>query len=340
MSVIAALTEWSHDLLLQKGWGLAPLRPLGGDAGFRQYFRIATQPAALAVFSPPESEPNLQFCAIAEHWRNAGLTTPTIFAKDLAQGFLLLEDFGEEPLAKVLAERGPMAVYPEVLASLKELQLVECSCATLYPNYDKAKLLAEMMLMPQWFMGQLLGLPPSVDESQLLDGFFHTLADSALAQSQVIVHRDFHSRNIHVLKDGSFGFIDFQDAVIGPITYDLVSLLKDCYFRIDSTDVKALAVSYREQLPSALAMVSEQDFIRAFDWMGLQRHVKVLGIFARLYLRDGKSGYLNDLPLVVAYVREVLLRYDEFSDVAAWFEARLMPLIVRQPWYRSVEIQP
>lgn len=338
MSVIDTLTTWCHEQMASRNWPLAPLKALGGDAGFRQYFRIVSEPRLLAVYSPPATEPNAQFCAIAEHWRGAEVRAPEIYAKDLTQGFMLIEDFGEKALADELAQKSPKTVYTPVLAVLAKLQALDAPDG-LYPAYDREKLTLEMSLMPEWFMDKLLGIEPSAQDLALLQQLFDGLADAALAQPQVIVHRDYHCRNIHLLPNGEPGLIDFQDAVIGPATYDLVSLLKDCYFRLDVESVKSLALQYRQLMPSSDAFNDDADFLQAFDWIGLQRHLKVLGIFARLNLRDGKPGYLKDLPLVVAYVREVLKRYPAFAELDAWFDARLMPAITQQHWYRSVEIQ-
>lgn len=339
MSLIETLTAWCHGQLHALGYPSATLKPLGGDAGFRQYFRVASEPALLAVYSPPATEPNQQFCDIAEHWRGAGIRAPRIYARDLEQGFLLIEDFGTQALAEVLEVEPVVHAYAPVLDVLARLQQLPAP-AGLYPHYDRQKLMAEMALMPEWFVNRLLGISITATDSQLLRGLFKTLAEAALNQPQVIVHRDYHCRNIHRLTTGEPGLIDFQDAVVGPVTYDLVSLLKDCYFRLDAQDVRALALSYRAQLPASLAMSSDDEFLQAFDYMGLQRHIKVLGIFARLNLRDGKPNYLNDLPLVVAYVREVLARYAAFAEVSTWFEGHLMPAISQQSWFRSVAIQP
>ena len=183
-----------------------------------------------------------------------------------------------------------------------------------------------------------MGLSLSAKEQDLLRRFNQLLLDSALEQTCVVVHRDFHSRNMMLLADGEMALIDFQDAVVGPITYDLVSLLRDCYVRWPAEQVQGWALAYRAQLYAGGHWVGEDEsqFMRWLDWMGLQRHIKVLGTFARLHLRDGKSGYLDDLPMVIAYVEEMLDKYAPqqpvFVEFKVWFEQRISPLVAQQSW--------
>ncbi|HEY7773200.1 MAG TPA: phosphotransferase [Marinagarivorans sp.] len=354
MTIHESLAVWVNEQLAQRGIATAALSPIVGDAGFRQYFRLASEPALLAVYGPPEIEKHPAFVAISQHWRENGVPAPRIVAWDFERGFLLIEDFGPVSLSRVLgllsdgdaSTRLPSApvaqVYQRVLAQLKRLQQLEPTAD--YPYYDARALQAELDLFIPWFVEKLLGYVLSGRENDLLTALFKQLIEQALAQPQVIVHRDFHCRNIHVCDAPAshevFGFIDFQDAVVGPVTYDVVSLLKDCYQQWPQTFVEEQALGYRKTLPEPLQMSSEQRFLRAMDATGLQRHLKVLGIFARLYLRDGKAQYLNDLPLVIAYVRHVLARYDAFRPVAIWFDKALMPVIAEQPWFHSVVIQP
>jgi len=207
----------------------------------------------------------------------------------------------------------------------------------LIPRYDRALLRRELDIFPDWFIGQLLGYSLSANERELLAHCFTLLEDSALHQRQCLVHRDYHSRNLLLCDDGNLGVIDFQGALWGAATYDVVSLLRDCYKRLPEPLVYQLAEDYRQlaMAQKLIEVASPEEFRRQFDWMGLQRHIKVLGIFARLKLRDNKPGYLKDLPLVMRYTLEVAAKYPQFAELVAWFEARLLPLAEAQPWYRD-----
>jgi len=320
-------------------------QPLPGDAGFRRYFRLASEPPLLAVFSPPQTEPNEVFLKLTRHLRHHGVLTPAVAAVDLERGFFLLEDLGHTLLLQELRAEGADGIagiaiaeglYAEVLHCLLRLQ--QCPVEGLdLPPYNRDRLRVEMNLFCEWFVPRLLGYQPNAGELRMLDRWFSQLEDSALEQPQVLVHRDFHSRNLIYRADGPPGVIDFQDAVVGPVTYDLVSLLRDCYIRWPQEQVKRWALSYAEvaQQAGVLPQVEESQFLRWFDWMGLQRHIKVLGIFARLSLRDQKHGYLNDLPLVIDYTLEVARRYEEGEEFVAWFEEKLLPLVREQPWWNA-----
>ena len=211
------------------------------------------------------------------------------------------------------------------------------------PVYDAQELTREMNLFIEWFCPQLLGLQGSPESRRCYDDLRLALCQRAIAQPQVVVHRDFHSRNLMVLKSDELAVIDFQDAIFGPVTYDLVSLLKDCYVRWPRQRVRDWVLDQHEaMLADGIALPSAEAFLRDFHWMGLQRHLKVLGIFARLYLRDGKAAYLSDLPRVMAYVREVLGAYPDepvFMAFAQWFESAVMPAARRQAWFTD-EAEP
>ncbi len=335
--------------------GDAPLGlvPLSGDAGFRRYFRVNTRPSLLAVQAPVATEDSPAFVAIADCLRQQGVATPGVLAADFEQGLLLIEDFGDALYSTVISANNADRLYAEALQTLLRLQ--RCPAQSLpapqggaalpVPRYDRARLGTEMALLPQWFIPRLLGVELSASEQAMLQSVFRLLEDSALAQPQVWVHRDFHSRNLICRTGQPPGVIDFQDAVIGPITYDLVSLLRDCYLRWPPQRVRGWALAYREMALEAGLLGSEaaglqdskaeDEFLRCFDWMGLQRHIKVLGIFARLWLRDGKPGYLRDLPLVLRYTLEVAQQYPQFADLVELFQRRLLPACVGQPWYRD-----
>jgi len=340
---MTALSQWVEHIATStdkgsKDWffdGAVELTPINGDAGFRRYFRLNTHPALLAVDAPPESENSEAFVSIANFLRVNGVHTPNIVAVDLVRGFLIIEDLGRELYLPALLNDGPELLYGEAMMILLRMQQASPSADCVVPYYDNAKLISEMALFPEWFVGEMLGIELNADERVMIDEAFTLLAESALEQPQVFVHRDFHSRNL-VLTDGSApGVIDFQDAVWGPITYDLVSMFKDCYIRWPREQVEHWAGAYGDMAVDAGLMpaISKEQFIRWFDLMGLQRHLKVLGIFARLSLRDHKTGYLQDIPLVVRYVVEVCERYDEFQVLADWFKRRLLSELAEFDWY-------
>ncbi len=345
-----ALLEWTQRALhklASEGGEKSPsclddevcLSPLGGDAGFRQYFRVNTQPSLLAVNAPPATENSSAFVAIGQHLRNNGVHTPNVMAFDLTEGFLLIEDLGLSTYHRALLEQGPDLLYGEAMMSLLRMQQIKPSAELNLPHYDRQRLADEMGLFPEWFVRQHLGYSLSNDEHAILQNVFDRLCDSALAQPTVFVHRDFHSRNLMAMEGCAPGVIDFQDAVWGPITYDLASLYRDCYLRWPREQVERWACAYGEMAMDSGLMpeMGHDEFLRCFDWMGLQRHLKVLGIFSRLSLRDGKPAYLDDLPLVIRYVLEVSDHYSEFHDFAQWFRAQLLPLIEDMPWYRSID---
>ena len=331
------------------------LSPLNGDAGFRRYFRVNGGESGtdlLAVHSPPDKEKNREFAAIAQYWRSQSIPAPQIIAVDFERGFLLLEDFGPVHLSHVLNDEPSADVYyrkaMELLLPLQMLQEFDLSVPgselmLQIPLYDEGKLREELSLLHLWFIPRLLQYELSVAEQAMIEQVYGKLIASAQAQPQVWVHRDFHCRNLLCRSGASddvtkLGVIDFQDAVRGPITYDLVSLLKDCYLRWPKDKVVEWALFYADQLKrrGMLAPNLNPDiFMRWFDWMGLQRHLKVLGIFARLWLRDGKSGYLKDLPLVIRYVLEVTGSNPEFEEFHHWFIGTLIPLCEQQDWYRN-----
>lgn len=318
------------------------LSPVPGDAGFRRYYRMNTRVPMLAVSAPPESEDSEQFCKVAQYLLASGVRTPRVIAADTERGFMLIEDFGDDLLQTQLTEQSVDGYYSEALTMLLHMQSVMPEDDALLPRYDRQLLLQEMTLFEEWYCGRLLGLTLSQQEQSMLHTCFDKLIQCALAQPQVVVHRDFHSRNILVLGNGSLATIDFQDAVIGPITYDLVSLLKDCYVVWDEPRVRRWALSYATMVQAAdmAKYQSESQFLKDFDWMGLQRHIKVLGIFARLHIRDGKSRYLSDLPTVLKYVVSACERYPELSDFTQFLMARVQPRVDEMDGYSGSKSAP
>ncbi len=309
------------------------LNSLTGDAGFRRYFRVNTTPSLIAVYAPPETEKNELFCQIGEHLCDSGVRVPKVLFADLDKGYLIQEDFGDELLLNSLSSSSVDSLYEQAFETLTLLQSVDPD-KSIFESYSKELLNDETALFNDWYLERLLKLELSNSEKALISKLGASLTETALLQEQVLVHRDFHSRNLMLISDQDIGLIDFQDAVIGPITYDLVSLLKDCYIRWDRERVERWALKYLEKLQSfgKLHDLSKAAFLRDFHFMGLQRHLKVLGIFSRLSLRDDKHGYLNDLPRVLAYVLEVTARYKELEAFDAFLKKRVLPAAKQSGW--------
>lgn len=287
--------------------------PASADASFRSYWRVrlSDKSTRIVMDAPPGKEDVRPWIDIAHRLRKAGIHAPAVFAEDIDQGFLLLEDLGSRTYLPELTDDTVDALYAEALASLERMQR-DADTAEL-SVYDESRLVAEMELMPEWFLKRHLGHTPTCDEWDVIELAFRQLTDNARRQPQVFVHRDYHSRNLLILERDGPGVIDFQDAVSGPVTYDLVSLLRDCYIAWPAERVERWVDGYRQRLARAgLAEADARTFRRWFDLMGLQRHIKVLGIFCRLWYRDGKSTYLNDLPLVWRYASNVMAAYPEF----------------------------
>ena len=340
----AALLTWLAAVTGHDDSALS-LTLVAGDASPRRYFRAQietgskTQPSLIAVISPP-TEKNEAFLAIRDLLEASAVRVPSLVTADLQAGFFLLEDFGDALLLDALRQGQISRWYPHALQILKRQRSIDPS-ETGLPPYDKALLVQEMDLFPRWFLGDLLGFTDTEIEAAHLREVWICLVENALAQPQVVVHRDFHSRNLMCLDSGELGVIDFQDGVIGPMTYDLVSLLKDCYIVWPRDTQLAWLQQAYDDLPGDIVNhdVCFAQCIQWFDLMGLQRHIKVLGIFSRLCFRDGKPQYLEDLPTVLAYVAEALDLYREqeprLAMFAAWFEAELMPRAALQPWFRA-----
>lgn len=298
------------------------ITPASSDASFRRYFRVhLADESLIAMDAPPEHEDCVPFVEIAQLIREAGVQAPEILAQDLNDGFLLLTDFGSSDYLSVLEHASVEALYGDALDALFAMQTRIVPQPSL-PPYDEALLERELLLFPQWFLQLHLDLPIEEELDQLLAESFQLLIDAALEQPRVFVHRDYHSRNLMHLEQrragglGTPGVLDFQDAVYGPITYDLVSLLKDCYVDWPRELVEEWAATYHERLYTiGLTDCEPQQWMRWFDLMGAQRHIKVLGIFARLYHRDGKEGYLKDLPRVLNYLIEVSELYEELEPL-------------------------
>lgn len=334
------LLPWACGALGVEGTA-GSLRLVAGDASNRRYFRLALAGRDyILAEAPPATENNPAFLQVRELLAAAGVRVPALYASDLDRGYLLLEDLGDRLLLPALDCLTSEQHYGRAMDILQRMASLDSPALPL-PAYDATLLEEELGRFPAWFAQSLLDYPPSADEERLFAALWRKLIDSALEQPTVLVHRDFHSRNLMLLEDGALAVIDFQDAVVGPFTYDLVSLLRDCYIRWPVARVREWALGYRDRLVAAglLDAVTDEQFLRWFDWMGLQRHIKVLGTFARLFLRDGKPQYLDDLPLVIAYVEEVLDQYAGseavFAEFRAWLRERLSPRIAAQAWSRA-----
>ncbi len=293
------------------------LRVASADASFRRYFRVDAEDGSTLIVmdAPPPQEDVRPFIEVAELFGATGVTVPKILARDIDNGFLLLTDLGNTTYLKQLSPDTAHKLYLDAIDALVLLQ-VQSQPGKL-PEYDRALLHRELMLFPDWYVGKHLNATLNDTQKNELDKVFEVLLANNLAQPQVYVHRDYHSRNLMVLDKGNPGILDFQDAVYGPITYDLVSLLRDAYVQWDEEMVLDWAIRYWERARKAGLPVSHDvdDFYRDFEFMGLQRHLKVLGIFARLFHRDGKDGYLNDMPLVMEYTRKCAYRYKELAPL-------------------------
>jgi aminoglycoside/choline kinase family phosphotransferase len=260
---------------------------------------------------------------------------PHVYASDSRRGFIVMEDLGNTPYLSVLKTgRGVDKLYGDALATLANIQVRGARAAQQLEPYSRAPLERELNLFPEWFLHRHLGLETTPEERALITVTFEFLINEAMLQPQVFVHRDFHSRNLMVLPassagTGGPGVIDFQDALRGPIGYDLASLFKDCYISWSRERVERWVKGYRRVLGNLGANVgdSEYQFMRWFDVIGVQRHIKVLGIFCRLWYRDGKPGYLADLPLTFEYVRDACTRYPELVEFGRWLEWRIAPLL-------------
>jgi aminoglycoside/choline kinase family phosphotransferase len=306
------------------------LVPASSDASFRSYWRTThLAPSRIVMDAPPDKEDLGPFLDIARRLTRAEIAAPEVLAQDLAGGFLLLTDLGSRLLLPELDAARVDACYRKAMQLLLRMQLAVDSAGL--PAYDESRLVAEMELLPTWFIQRHLGITPRCEDWDIVESGFRALLDSAAAQPQCFVHRDFHSRNLMV-QDAGLAVIDFQDAVLGPVTYDLVSLLRDCYIEWPDTQVAGWVEDYRGQLAaSGMAMPDAERFLRAFDLMGLQRHIKVLGIFCRLWYRDGKSGYLGDLPRVWSYVRRIGLRHPETRPLVDLLAQWIGDRDLRQP---------
>ncbi len=323
------------------GWRIGRISVASADASFRRYFRVSrgdVDPAAWApkadtlivMDAPPGKEDIAPYLKVTSLLEQAGAHVPHVHASDTRRGFVVMEDLGNTQYLTLLKTgRGVDKLYGDALTTLANIQVRGLHAAQQLAPYDREPLERELNLMPEWFLRKHLGLELTPEERALITVTNEILINEALLQPQVFVHRDFHSRNLMVLEKGGPGVIDFQDALRGPVGYDLVSLLKDCYISWSRERVERWVKGYRRVLGGLGANVgdSEYQFMRWFDFIGVQRHIKVLGIFCRLWYRDGKAGYLGDLPLVFEYVRDACRRSPALVEFERWLSWRVAPLL-------------
>lgn len=309
---------------------------LAGDASFRRYARIQLQNKTYMLMdAPPEKEDCVPFVTIDEFFAGHGVRVPQIVAKDLAQGFLLLEDFGDVLLSTLLNDETVDKYYEQSFKQLIQLQTIDGT--NQFPAYSYDKLMSEMQLLTDWMLPSLT-IQPTAEQKKTIDDAFDFLARAAVAQPQVIVHRDFHSRNLMKIEnEPELGVIDFQDAVIGADTYDLISITRDAYVQWNAEHVYQWFRTFYDLLPeSAKQNRSFEQFKRDADLMAIQRHIKILGIFVRLFERDGKSGYLKDLPRVMWYLLEESRGYAELEEFIVFMNNIVMPKFIEK--YGSYEV--
>jgi len=288
------------------------------DASFRRYFRLRATgdaPSLIAMDAPPEHEDCRPWLAVARLFDAASVNVPHIIAENVERGFILMSDLGNTTYLQALTPDNAAALYADALGSLAAIQL--SSRPGVLPEYSRELLERELRLFDEWYVSRHLGATLTDDERAALETVYRKILDRNLAEPRVFVHRDFHSRNLMHVEGRNPGIIDFQDAVYGPITYDLVSLLKDAYIQWEEPFELDLLIRYWEAARALGLPVRADfpDFHSDYEWMGVQRHLKVMGIFARLAHRDGKTGYLNDIPVVRSHLRRVCARYGDLKPL-------------------------
>jgi hypothetical protein len=319
------LNHWLSETINMKDY---QLEPASGDASFRRYFRLKHNDETFIVMdAPPEQENCIPFIDIAGRLLAANINVPRIIKKDLSQGFLLLSDLGDKQYLDALTEESVDGLYQ---AAMQELVLLQQQAETKnLPAYDEKLLLQEMDLFRHWLLQEHMGLDLTVETQAMLDEVFKLLVNEALSQPRVFVHRDYHSRNLMLNGTGGEnpGVLDFQDAVEGPFTYDLVSLLKDCYIKWPDQQIRDWANNYFAEIAEEYPDIDATRFMRWFDLMGVQRHLKASGIFARLYHRDGKIAYLTDIPRTLSYIVDLNDKYPELQGLIELIQNQVMTSI-------------
>lgn len=304
------------------------LKEMSGDAGFRRYFRFQRRSDSfIAVDSPSDKCNNQAFITVQKYLAAKNIQVPDILAVEKSLGFFCLSDFGDHLLADELTSENMVARYQQAIALLP--QIASMSDDNL-PRYDREYVQLELMIFIDWLIKKHLNISLTDNEIFNLEQCFTMLVDNAMAQPQVAMHRDFHSRNLMCLPNGELGVIDFQDAVVGPITYDVVSLLRDCYVKWPTAQVDDLFAGFCQLMTQQLALPehSQEQWQRWFDLMGVQRHIKASGIFARLFHRDNKDGYLNDIPLTLSYIVDISKKYPELQTLHQLIKTQVLPAVI------------
>jgi len=314
-----ALKNWITRVL---GAGRHDIRPASADASFRRYFRVtAGQQSFIAMDAPPDKGDMHSYVAIARRFHTLGLNVPEVLEENHEQGFFLITDLGDQLYLRHLNDLTVDRLYGDAMGALVILQAGSFTqvAGKFLPDYDETLLRREMEIFREWYLGRHRGMSLTPGQQAALEETFTLLTRNALSQPQVWVHRDYHSRNLMVTGRNNPGILDFQDAVRGPVTYDLVSLLRDCYVAWSRERVEDWVKGYHELALQSGLPVGDDDnqFLRWFDLMGVQRHLKATGIFARLNHRDAKPGYLNDIPRTLGYVQQVSARYPELQPLNA-----------------------
>jgi len=306
------------------------LIPLTGDAGFRRYFRFDYQNQSyIAVDAPVKFSNNQAFVDVQEILQGVGVNVPNILAVDLNQGFLCLSDFGQTVLSDRLTNENMAQYYAQAIVELNKMLKCKTALVAELPQYDEKFIKTELAIFSEWLLEKHLGIYLTDDEQSALNECFEILISAIVEQPKTFMHRDYHSRNIMLLDNSELGIIDFQDAVQGPIIYDLVSLLRDCYVRWPNELITPLMEVYRQQVENSFPEenLTKEKWQYWFDLTGLQRHIKASGIFARLHHRDNKSGYLADIPLTLGYIQDVSAQYDKLSFLHELVTQRVIPAV-------------
>lgn len=302
------INEWLKTTLFKK----YTIETALADASFRKYYRLRDgDKTALLMDSSLEKSSLVSFIDVTTRLKDADVSAPKIFEQNLQEGYLILEDFGTTHYLDILNQNNFRAFYTKAMNTILKMQKADVNEL---PLYDKKFLHVEMDLMQEWYLEKFLHVELNSSKKELIATTLNAISDVVLEQPQnVFVHRDFHSRNIMLKNDNKIGIIDYQDAMNGAITYDLVSLLKDCYVAYERKEIKKLALEFRDKKG---LKVADETFLKWFDFMGMQRHIKVLGVFSRLHIRDKKNGYLKDMPLTLKYVIDTAERYNETKQFA------------------------
>ena len=328
---LAALKDWINSI--DAVVGCEPT-PASGDASFRRYFRLQAGAESFIVMdAPPGQEDCVPFVRVAGYLEAMQLNAPRVIAANLDDGFLLLSDLGTQLYLDELQHNPDAAarLYTDAISALLTMQRGGAAYQAKLPPYDDDLLRFELSLFHDWLCGNHLELSFSASDEAAWNACCDVLAENALHQPQVFVHRDYHSRNLMVINDNNPGILDFQDAVEGPLTYDLVSLLKDCYVRWSAEQVRHWALEFYSALDQSMReQVDEMQFRRYFELMGVQRHVKAAGIFARLHHRDGKAAYLADIPRTLSYIVELGPHYEELNFLVRLVEERVLPALAQK----------